>query len=97
REHEGVAVGGGPGRHGELDDRLCDVEANQGIVHVGSSLYCSCGNDSGTVMPSESKEESIASMKLTKREVVLVGALRAPALLSRVSRLIRGVIPTLKC
>jgi hypothetical protein len=39
----------GPGRHGELDDGLCDVEANQGIVHVDSSLYCFCGNDSGTV------------------------------------------------
>ena len=37
------------------------VEANQGIVHVDSSLFCFSSNDSGTVMPTESKEESIAS------------------------------------
>jgi hypothetical protein len=51
---------------GHLEDVLCDVNPNQSILHVDSS-FALTGSDFGTSMPIKSQEESISSLKLTKR------------------------------
>ena len=50
----------------ELQDGLCDVDPDEGIVHVDSSLFALTGSDSGTSMPLKSQEESIPSLQRTR-------------------------------
>jgi hypothetical protein len=54
-------------RHADLEDFLCDVDRNQSIVlHDGLLLPPVPRSDFGTSMPTQSQEESISSMQLTR-------------------------------
>src|SRR6266849_10449984 len=50
----------------DLEDGLCHVYGDASIVRHDGLLLCLNSSDSGTSMPTESQEESISSMKLTK-------------------------------
>jgi hypothetical protein len=58
-------------RHRDLEHDLCKVHGDQRIVlHEMGSFLCLNSNDSGTSRPIESREESISSVRLTRRTEV---------------------------
>ena len=54
-------------RDGELEDVLCNIHGNRRMLHFGLLLLFALmkSTDSGTLMPTESKEESIPSLQRT--------------------------------